>query len=296
MLLYDYWARVSLDCLRADGQPYHLIGYGGSNDSPAAARAAGQALLHARQARLQAGESLGEYPATERPLREELKERIYDARGKLLAVITRNRYGSLVLNAPRAMFIDVDDVGLCPPLAPPLGLLLLGPRLYGWLLRLLGKSPRPVPTPPEAMAMRLSAWLDKHPTWKVRLYRTQRGYRLLALHQLLPPDSPEALAVFAALGADTTYVRLCQTQHCYRARLSPKPWRIDWHRPSVAFPFETAAEEAAQRDWEHHYEQRSQDFSVCEWQGDFGTGASCAEAQQVAELHDAACLGGRPLA
>jgi hypothetical protein len=296
MLLYDYWARVSLDCQRADGQPYHLVGYGGSNDSPEAARAAGRALLQSRQARLQQGQTLNEYPTTERPLREELSQRICDAQGELLAAITRNRYGSLVLNAPRAMFIDVDDVGLCPPLASPLGARLLGPRLYAGLLRLMGKTPAPVLVPAEAMARRLSAWLDGHPAWKFRLYRTQRGYRLLALQQLLPPDSPEAHAVFAALGADTTYVRLCQTQQCYRARLTPKPWRIDWSRPPVAFPFETAAEEAAQRDWERQYAQRSQGFSVCEWVGDFGTGASCPEAQQVAELHDAACLGGRPLA
>ncbi|MDO7873616.1 hypothetical protein Q5H93_02645 [Hymenobacter sp. ASUV-10] len=296
MLLYDYWARVSLDCQRADGQPYHLIGYGGSDDSPAAAQAAGQQILLARQARLQAGQSLNEYPTTERPLREQLEQRLYDSQGELLAAITRNGYGSRVLNAPRTMFIDVDDVGLCPPLRPSAWEALLGPRLYGWLQRRLGGAPPVALTPPEAMAQRLSAWLDGHPDWKFRLYRTLRGYRLLVLHQLLPPDGPEAQAVFAALGADTTYVRLCQTQNCYRARLSPKPWRIGWHRPPVAFPFATAAEEAAQHAWEQQYAQRSQAFSVCEGLGDFGTGTSCPEAQQVADVHDAACLGGRPLA
>jgi hypothetical protein len=296
VLLYDYWARVSLDCLRADGQPYHLFAYGGSNDSPDAARAAGHALLRVRQARLRAGETLNEYPTTARPLREKLEQRIYDQRGELLAAITRNAYGSRVLNAPQTVFIDVDDKDLCPPPTISIWEALLGLQLYNWLRRLLGGEPPAALAPPEAMARRLSEWLDGHPDWKIRLYRTRRGYRLLALHQLLPPDSPVVPAAFKALGADVIYARMCQTQQCYRARLTPKPWRIGWHRPPVLFPFETAGEEAVQREWEQQYVQRSQNFSVCEWVGDFGTGTTCLEARQLAELHDASCLGGRPLA
>jgi len=296
MLLYNYWARVSLDCQRGDGQPYHLVGYGGSDDSPGAARAAGQALLQARRARLQAGEPLGQYPTTARPLREQLEQRLYDRQGELLAAITRNGYGSRVLNAPRVVFIDVDDKDLCPSPGLSGWEALLGPRLYGWLLRQLGGAPPVACAPDVVMAQRLSAWLDGHPDWKIRLYRTRRGYRLLALHQLLPPDSPVVHAAFAALGADAVYARLCQTQQCYRARLSPKPWRIGWHRPPVVFPFETDAEAATQHAWEQQYAHRSQRFSVCEGLGDFGTGTSCPEAQQVADVHDAACLGGRPLA
>jgi hypothetical protein len=303
MQLYTYWARASLDCVRADGRPYHLIAYAGSDDSPAGAQAAAQALLQRRQARLLADEDLGHYPTGGLPLREQVAQRIYDSRGELLAAITRNRYGSLVLNAPRMMFLDVDDEDLRLPLPPaPAPPAPAEPFSLGrWVRRVFFSAPVPAPglvplDPREQMHLRLAAWLQLHPEWIFRLYRTRLGYRLLVMHQLLAPDSPEARAVFAAMRTDEIYVRLCQTQGCYRARLTPKPWRIGWHRPLRAFPFDTPEEVHFQKEWEREYNQRSQSFSVCEWAGEFGTGITCPEARQLAELHDAACLGGRPLA
>ncbi|GAA3936455.1 hypothetical protein [Hymenobacter algoricola] len=292
MQIYSHWARTTLACQDAGGASYHLVAYAGSDESPAAAQAAGQALLRTRHAHLLANEPLREYPTGAAPLREHLEQRLYDSRGELLAALTRNRYGSLVLNAPRVMFLDVDDADLRRPLPAPAEPFSLK-RFFSGLFT-------PVPMPPplvphEQLQLRLAAWLQLHPEWKFRLYRTRLGFRLLVMHQLLPPNSPEARGIFEAMRTDLLYVRLCQTQDCYRARLTPKPWRIGWHRPPLPFPFDTPQQQQ-QQHWEQEYVLRSQGFSVCEWVGEYGLAPSCPEARQLAELHDAACLGGLELA
>ena len=48
------------------------------------------------------------YAYAERPLREEIVEELRTPRGEFVGVVTRNSYGSLVLNASQAMFVDVD--------------------------------------------------------------------------------------------------------------------------------------------------------------------------------------------
>jgi len=296
MQLYTYWARTTLHCHAPDGRPYHLVAYTGSDESLAAAQAAGRQVVQARQARLLTEPFPDEYPRSRGPLREQVEQRILDGQGQLVGAVTRNRYGSLILNAPRVMFLDVDDEDLRQPLPT-------ASEPFSWsrfFRQLFAPAPAPPPLVPhephEQIQLRLAAWLQLHPDWKFRLYRTRRGFRLLVMQQLLAPTSPEAQEVFAAMRTDTLYVQLCQTQDCYRARLTPKPWRMSWHRPPNPFPFDTPEQEQQQQAWEREYAQRSRDFSVCEWVGEYGRGLTCPEAGQLAELHDAACLGGRPLA
>ena len=63
------------------------------------------------------------------PLREEVMNKTEDEQGNTVAVVTRNRYGSLVLNAERAMFVDIDF----PPVAT-------GETTKHLLGRLLGRA------------------------------------------------------------------------------------------------------------------------------------------------------------
>lgn len=294
MQIYSYWARTTLDLGDEHRGPFLLTAYTGSDESLAAAQAAGHQVLQHRYARLQAAEPLGsDYPSGSAPLREQVEQRVANGRGELIAALTRNRYGSLVLNTTRVMFLDVDDADLRRPLQPA------GPfSLAGFFRKLFTPSPPPLPplVPEEQMQLRLAAWLQLHPEWNFRLYRTRLGFRLLVTHQLLAPASPEAREIFAALRVDTTYVRLCQSQDCYRARLTPKPWRIGSRRPPHPFPYDTPGQEAAQQQWKMQYAALSQPFSVCHWVGEYGSGQVTPEARQVAELHDAACLGSFDLA
>ncbi|PJJ59015.1 hypothetical protein [Hymenobacter chitinivorans] len=304
MQLYSYWARTTLDCQNVAGHWFHLIAYTGSDESVVAAQAAGQQLLQERHSRLLHDEPLHDYPSGTAPLREQLEQRIVTEHGELIAALTRNRYGSLVLNAPRVMFLDVDSHDLLEPPRPARQQPGTPFSWLGFLRNLFAPAPpppppAPAPPQPDALAqleMRLAAWLQLHPEWNFRLYRTRLGFRLLVTHQLLGPGSAEAQQVFAAMRTDAIYVRLCQSQNCYRARLTPKPWRIGWQRPAHPFPYDTAEQVQQQRQWEQEYARRSQDFSVCELVGEYGSGTVTPEARQLTELHDAACLGGRKLA
>ncbi|MCB2379751.1 hypothetical protein LGH70_19300 [Hymenobacter sp. BT635] len=299
MQIYSHWARTTLAAQNADGAPIQLIAYTGSDESLAAAQAAGRQVLQHRQARLLADEKLGEYPTGKAPLREQLEQRIYDTHGTLIAALTRNRYGSVVLNAHRVMFLDVDDLDLRQSLirqrpTEPFSLIRFFRELFS------PAAPPPPPVPPlalqEQLQLRLAAWLQLHPEWNFRLYRTRLGFRLLVTHQLLAPTSTEAQEIFAAMLTDAVYVRLCQSQDCYRARLTPKPWRIGWHRPTQPFPYDTPEQAEQQQQWQTQYAARSAAFSVCELVGEYGSGHMTPEARLLTELHDAACLGGRKLA
>ncbi|MCB2408476.1 hypothetical protein [Hymenobacter lucidus] len=295
MQIYSHWARTTLKIGENEYGPFLLTAYTGSDESLAAAQAEGQLILQRRHAKLLAAEPLGgEYPVGSAPLREQVEQRIHNSSGELIAAITRNRYGSLVLNAPRVMFLDVDDDDLRqPPPREPFS-------LAQFFRNLFSTAPAPPPLPPlvphEQLQLRLAAWLQLHPEWNFRVYRTRLGFRLLVTHQLLAPNSAEAQQIFAAMRTDAIYVRLCQNQDCYRARLSPKPWRIGWRRPKHPFPFDTPEQMREQQQWQQEYTSRSQAFSVCDWVGEYGSGHTTPEARQLIELHDAACLGGQKLA
>jgi len=291
MQLYTFWARDTAAFTCPDGRAYALVAYAGSNLSPVdASTQAQQKLLH-RQRRLERGEQLREYPTGAKPLREKVERRLHDAAGAETAAITRNAYGALVLNTRTVMFIDVDLADLRPARAA-------GPGFFKLLLQWLRLAPPPAapPSPLLLLEGRITRWLAQHPAWNFRLYRTRAGYRLVVTHAEISPTDAIASQVFSALGADRLYARMCQLQACYRARLSPKPWRVGLARPPYPFPWQDAQQQQAQHAWESIYATTSGAFSVCEQLGNYGSGQVCTAAAEVLALHDDACLGGRPLA
>ncbi|MBD2770448.1 hypothetical protein IC235_21395 [Hymenobacter sp. BT664] len=301
MQVYTFWARATQHHPATNGQTAgtvangqaDLVAYAGSDISLADAQARAAELLQRRHAWLEAEKSWPqEYPVGSRPLREQLQQRVMNSQGELIAAITRNHYGSRVLNSAQVMFIDVDDQDLIRPLPDPTPFSLIG------FFKRLFNPPPPAPplVPREQLDLRLAAWLQLYPSWNFRVYRTRLGFRLFVTHLLLTPASPEAQEVFAAMRADSTYVRLCLAQGCYRARLEPKPWRVRFHRPPHRFPYDTPEQARQHLDWEQQYTAHSHGYSVCEWVGEYGSGQTCAEAKQLADLHDTICVGTNQLA
>ncbi|HCI75600.1 MULTISPECIES: hypothetical protein [unclassified Psychrobacter] len=68
--------------------------------------------------------------------------------------------------------------------------------------------------------------IANHPTESFRLYQTPAGFRIIATHDVVLPSDRLVAEWFAYFHADTNYVRLCQVQQCFRARLTAKPWRL----------------------------------------------------------------------
>ncbi len=78
---------------------------------------------------------------------------------------------------------------------------------------------------------RIESFARKHPQWIMNLYRTKAGYRLLVLHQKFDPTDELLWKSLHKLGVDPLYSRMCRLQKCFRARLTPKPWRIGIQNP-----------------------------------------------------------------
>jgi hypothetical protein len=62
-----------------------------------------------------------------------------------------------------------------------------------------------------------------------RVYRTCNGCRVICTSRCFPIDEQHFIGfrLMRFLRCDPLYIALCDRQKCYRARLTPKPWRCD---------------------------------------------------------------------
>lgn len=282
MKIPAYWRRVRVD---PDGNPDPTgpaVAFGWSNESPDAAEQMG--LERARRVaealrRWARGEDddlhgTGEYYPLERPLREPVVEWLFGDGHARIGAITRNGYGCWVLNTARVAFVDLD---------------LPRPERVGFFARLFGRRPAPVV---DEVPQRVAAWSAAHPEVGLRLYRTAAGYRALVTSTGLDPTSPATRALFEGLGSDPLYVRLCEAQESFRARLTPKPWRLSLPSPQTHwFPFDDdPGRQRRFEAWDRRYEAARQGWAVCRFVSSHGPSEVAAEVAPVLALHDRWCL------
>lgn len=299
---------------RQQGRQLTVRRWGWSDDSPAAAQ------LHADQRAAEALERLWQEPGVEprreprvayngaegQPIREEVLLR---AGGE---VITRNAYGAECLNSPSLFMADIDhgDGRLgWPAWAASLLLALLiyaaarQLQLDAWSWPLAILPALLLPAAIESLwrraggagwrqrrdLQRVARFAQRHPDWRLRLYQTPAGLRLLAVHAPMDPGSAAVAAAFAELGSDPLYVRMCQRQRCFRARLSAKPWRmgLGQSRPAhrVAWPL-TPQQQARRAPWQARYDALSHGFAACRFLREFGNAAVDPALQPALQLHD----------
>ena len=86
-----------------------------------------------------------------------------------------------------------------------------------------------------------------------RLYKTAVGFRLAVEGRRLEPDGPRARTLMGFFNADRLYANLCVSQKCYRARLTPKPWRMKMKRYEGG------------DSWIEEYDRRRKDYAVCKF-------------------------------
>lgn len=240
-----------------------------------------------------------------------IREEIVAEHGE--TIITRNSYGALCLNSPDVLFADVDFEPRSTVQAGCLiMLLLLGASAWkawdagsfkmflglavlstfvGHLLAWIGQKAFLLLNggAKNLAARRVRAFVASHRDWRLRLYRTPAGLRLLAMHRPFKPDEPAVAEFFQALGTDPLYVKMCQRQHCFRARVSPKPWRIgmDTHlkpRPGI-WPVRSESL-PARRAWIDAYHEKAAAYSSCQFDCEMGDGPVHPGVQAVQKLHD----------
>lgn len=325
MIIPQHWAEARLQH-RERGRQITIRRFGWSDDSLDAAQAHAETRAREAMARALAGETL---PRRERraayngsegvPIREEIVERDGET------VITRNGYGALCLNTPNVFFADIDFdekpgcravliatllVGISVAVAMRLvfdasvvraivigvaAAALLGYGAVGAWQRAIsalqgGQEGR--------VRKRVARFVAQNPSWRLRLYRTPAGMRLLALHRTFDPREAEVTRAFDDLGVDPTYARMCHNQNCFRARVTPKPWRLGMPRlhPPYSAVWQSAHRDLpGRREWVETYGRESEGYAACRYVDTFGAGAVDAAADHVRELHDLMCSAEREL-
>lgn len=287
MRIPRYWARDEIEAAGRDGQPTTFDAWGWSCESAGAAKAKARERARRLAELVTSGREPGPYGYFDRPIREEIKETLA-CRGEEHGLITRNGYGSLVLNSSRVMFVDVDF-----PTVKPRGLIETLRFAFSASYREARQRAAEQPA-----WDRIRRWAEANPQRGFRLYRTRRGMRLLMTDRLYEPAASETTVLLETLGADPLYVKLTQAQECFRARLTPKPYRCGLPSPRPRFPFYSAEAESKFRQWEAEYAQRAKGFRACELVGEFGVRSNDEIVEQTQRMHDEqACLPeGAPLA
>jgi hypothetical protein len=287
MKIARYWTRAQGEAVNSRGGRISVTARGWSDDSLDSARTQARDIARRVAQRIATQPDAPRYPYGDRPLPEPILSEFRDGDG-LSAVITRNSYGALVMNADWMMFVDIDRQGSTP--APPADLKSLFSGLFG----------KPAASPVKAVDPVLDAvrTVTERQRLSARVYRTAAGYRVLITDRRFDAKTADAEALLNEFGADALYVRLCRLQESFRARLSPKPWRLGMRQPPVEFPFETSEDQARYRDWEREYEAQAAAYATCAFITSFGAGNVLSEFDALIRFHDekTKATSGLPLA
>jgi len=234
-------------------------------------------------------------------------------------VLTRNSYGAVCLNTTRAMFVDVDRTvsraGLFGCAGLLLGVVLGGAvgaglseihlfrgivsgavalgisggflgRAIGRILHsrdLLGKDPV------RWAICRAGEWCESRRDWLVAVYETPAGARLLPLHSTFDAGEESTFEFMDYLRADPLYVRMCRLQKCFRARVSPKPWRVGvpGHFPAGGtWPVRDPKKLARREAWLREYDERVGDYASCRVIETVGRGRRDPRVEEIRRRHD----------
>ncbi len=268
MKIPKYWAKGVVKVKNDRGREFNLACWRWSDTSQAEAAQAAEARAREIGVKFAATQQLDRYGYADRPLREEVVESIGDS-----AIITRNSYGALVLNASRVMFIDID-----------FEMKEKGGGLFG--------RNKNAPTELTKQLDRIEEWSRQHPQWSLRVYRTAGGLRGLITNELFDPTQSSSTDVLNSLNSDPLYVKLCKAQECFRARLTPKPWRCGIGTPPTSYPWMFPNAEMMHRQWERNYESVANSYTTCQLVKEIGSASMSVEVARIVEIHDRyACRG-----
>lgn len=176
------------------GDMYRIVSWASSDG--AIARAKKQVAKGLEYGKDSADYLQWDYEYNESVLAEKIHKEIKNEKGKLQVVITENRYEALCLNTPNTIFIDLDK-----------------PK---------GAEKQPYKT---WIKESVAQYFSTHPEQSGILYETAEGMRLVFTHQLMSVKKAYEQGYFNFTYCDPRYLKMCLVQACFRARLTPKPWR-----------------------------------------------------------------------
>lgn len=256
MKVYRFWKYVSEKRrIQSFGFDVPISCWGGSNESEDDARENALAKINLVVRKIE-GEELPEQDYTAE-IREEILKGIDEKN-----IITRNRYGAMVLNSESIPIIDVDK--------PKLGFFSIF-KTY---------------TFKEKKKMMLEQAIEsakKFPELNFRIYETRKGFRVIVANKKLKASDELVSELFKTFHCDPLYASLCRKQDCFRARLTPKPSYIKHKGKKFKFPKDNSETES---EWLLSYQDASENFSTCHLIKEVGPRA---DRNQVIEYHDEIC-------
>lgn len=254
MKIYKYWATEKQKIL-IDGVEQDITCYGGSNISTEEAR--GRAKEKAEKVKRKIKGEKHLFDEYEAEIREEILQIIDDH-----SAITRNRYGAQVLNAEKLLILDIDK-----PKAS-FGDLFKKKDAAQDKLKIFDMVKKLASTP-------------KYQAYGFRIYETYQGARVIVLGREFEARDRDTGKLMSEFNCDRLYMTLCQKQGCFRARLTPKPYRMNLRRYKVPFPREDDDPELQR--WLADYERESRNFNTCRFMEQVGARPSMSD---VVQIHD----------
>ena len=179
------------------------------------------------------------------------------------------------------------------------GLLLFGLGLLLWLI-IKSRNGGPYGSDKQrgekstAMAMApIKEFSELYPDWHMRVYRTPAGLRVMVMHDVFNPNDPVVQEFFEALETDPLYVLMCTRQNCFRARVSPKPWRVlanDVEQKLNQGVWPVGKNLLAERKaWVEAYDSAANSFASCHFIEEVGSGLVNEACEKLRQVHDKYC-------
>ncbi len=330
MFIPHHWAEASREA-RVKGKKVRVRRFGWSNESRDAAQAHANERLEAAIQQISSGERLqrmekgSSYSGSDGiPIREEILETLEGC------TLTRNGYGAKCLNTPNVLIGDIDFeiepikttllklVGVALVFSFALGVISIPFGIAAFILSLFlsiklhqkqicAHKKHALENLEIDTLHRIRHFTKSRPEWHLRIYRSPNGFRVIAMQDVFDPSSETVQTFFEDLQVDPLYMRMCQKQQCFRARLTPKPWRMNLEQwPDLkprswdaVGPWPAQDSRMGEREsWLRRYDELSQTFSACRFVEACGSSTVHPLAQKVCDIHDhmSQCLQDLPLA
>jgi hypothetical protein len=254
MKIYRYWVTEKQKTV-IDGVEQAITCYGGSNLSAEDAQSRAKEKAEKIKRKIKGEKHL--FDEYEAEIREEVLQIIDDR-----SAITRNRYGAQVLNAERLLILDIDKP------KPSFGDLFRRKETKQDKLKIFDMVKKLASTP-------------KYQEYGFRIYETFQGARVIVLGRDFDARDRDTMKIMSEFHCDELYMAICQKQGCFRARLTPKPYRMNMRRYKVRFPRE--GDDSEFQEWLADYEKESRNFNVCRFIEQVGAKQYLSD---VARLHD----------
>ncbi len=232
MKIYRYWAQEKVR-IQFSKETKEIACWGGSFISQE--DASQDALKKGAWVQKRIQKSTKDVEEYEAAIREEILEEIEPS-----AIVTRNRYGAKVLNVEKLMFLDIDHISFS-------------------ILKIFVQ--RDVKKEAIERIEKLAA-IQKYSNLGFRIYETHKGIRAIVTGQTFEAKSPQAQAMMKEFGCDPLYIILCKKQNCFRARLTPKPYRIKMQKMKFIYPYNPTTDNEREK-WLSNYDHASKDYGTC---------------------------------